>query len=71
MKIQPRIQAEHLPIGDEPGVEPLTAHPQPALRGPRGWVAVGAKQRADLLKPLLQNLGRPGPHGQHAALLGR
>src|SRR5712691_6571322 len=69
MEIQPVVQAEGLPVGDEPGVEPLAADPGPALGGPGGRVAVGAEQRADLGEPLVEDVGGPVEDGQHAAPL--
>ncbi len=40
MEIDPVVQVEFPAVGDEPGVQPLAAHPQPAFGGPGGRVAV-------------------------------
>src|SRR6266566_9792569 len=71
MEVQAVIQAEGLAIGDKAGVEPLAPDPRSALRRPGRRVVAGAEQRADLGEPLIQDVGCPVPHGQHAAAPGR
>jgi hypothetical protein len=71
MEVHPVVQAEDLPVGDKPGVEPLAADPGAALGGPGGRVAGIAEQRPDLGEPLLQDVRGPAEHGQHGAPLRR
>src|ERR1035437_6040018 len=71
MEVEPVVQAQGLPVGDEAGVKPLAADSRAALGGPGGRVAVGAEQRADLGEPLVEDVRGPVEHGQDAAPPGR
>ena len=68
VEVQPRGQAERVPVGGEPAVQLLTPIRGAAFGRPqRRRVRSGGQQRPDLVDPLVQHLGQPRPDGQHAA----
>src|SRR5699024_4135708 len=71
MEIQPGYEPEGVTVRTQPLAKVIHPDPARALSGPHRRTTLDTEQRTDLVKPLLQDLYRPGVDTQHAAALRR